>query len=85
MSTETDRITQLEQELDQLMHEVERYRSAAEDTLQQLDWCIGYFTGARKREVARVLSANRTHIRRQYLRRATQAQPLDVASRTARQ
>ena len=31
-----------------LMEEVERYRSAAEDTLQQLDWCIGYFAGSKK-------------------------------------
>jgi predicted nucleic acid-binding Zn-ribbon protein len=76
MSTETDRIKQLEQELDHLMNEVERYRSAAEDALQQLDWCIGYFAGARKGEVAGVLSANRTHIRKQYLRRSNQKQPV---------
>ena len=48
MATGTDRIEQLEAELDHLMHEVERYRSAAEDALQQLDWCIGYFTGSKQ-------------------------------------
>ena len=76
MSTETERITQLEGELDHLMHEVERYRSAAEDALQQLDWCIGYLAGSQKGGVARVLSANRTHIREKYLRRAAQKQPV---------
>ena len=30
------------------MEEVERYRSAAEDAMKQLDWCIGYFAGSRK-------------------------------------
>jgi hypothetical protein len=76
MSTETERITQLEGELDHLMHEVERYRSAAEDALQQLDWCIGWFAGAKKGDVAGVLSANRTHIRREYMRRGEQKQPV---------
>ena len=81
---ETDRIEQLERELDHLMHEVERYRSAAEDALQQLDWCIGYFSGARKQEIAGVLSANRAHIRREYLRRSNQDQPVSAASRPER-
>jgi len=43
--------------------EVERYRRAAEDALQQLDWCIGYLHGIRKREISRALSRNRSHIR----------------------
>ena len=84
MSDETDRIEQLEQELDHLMHEVERYRSAAEDALQQVDWCIGYFHGARKGEIARVLSSNRAHIRREYMRRSAQEQPVEAASPAAR-
>lgn len=69
------RVEQLEGELDDLMHDVERYRSAAEDALQQLEWCIGYFSGTQKGHVARVLSANRSHIRREYLRRESQATP----------
>jgi hypothetical protein len=84
MATGTDRIEQLEAELDHLMHEVERYRSAAEDALQQLDWCIGYFTGSKQGDVARVLSANRGHIRREYMRRAAQDQPVDHDTRAAR-
>jgi hypothetical protein len=63
------------------MKDVERYRSAAEDALQQLDWCIGYLAGSQKGRVARVLSANRSHIRRQYLRRDEQAPPTREASR----
>ena len=55
---EMDRAHELELEVVHLMEEVERYRSAAEDALQQLDWCIGYLAGCQKGRVARVLSAN---------------------------
>ena len=84
MATGTDRIEQLEAELDHLMHEVERYRSAAEDALQQLDWCIGYFTASKQGDVAKVLSANRSHIRREYMRRSAQEQPVDEGASSAR-
>lgn len=75
MSLDTKRITELEQDNAHLMEEVERYRSAAEDALQQLDWCIGYLAGCQKGRVAKILSANRSHIRRQYLRREAQQLP----------
>lgn len=75
MSPDEKRITELEQEITHLMEEVERYRSAAEDALQQLDWCIGYLAGSQKGRVARILGANRSHIRRQYLRREAQEVP----------
>ena len=75
MSTDTQQIEELEEQMDHLMHEVERYRSAAEDALQQLDWCIGYLAGCQKGQIAKVLSANRSQIRRQYLRRPAEAQP----------
>ena len=32
----------------ELEGEVERYRQASEDALQQLDWCIGYSTALEK-------------------------------------
>ena len=32
----------------ELEDEVERYRRASEDALQQLDWCIGYLHGSGK-------------------------------------
>ena len=47
--------------------EVERYRRAAEDALQQLDWCIGYLHGIRKVEISRALAKNRSFIRTQLL------------------
>jgi hypothetical protein len=73
MPSENNRVAELELEIVRLMKEVDRYRTAAEDALQQLDWCIGYFAGAHKAQVARVLSANRAHIRREFLRRAAQS------------
>jgi hypothetical protein len=39
--------------------ETERYRRAAEDALQQLDWCIAYLRKINKTRIARVLSRNR--------------------------
>ena len=47
--------------------EVERYRRAAEDALQQLDWCIGYLHGIRKVAISRALARNRSHIRTQLM------------------
>jgi hypothetical protein len=44
--------------------EVRRYREAAEETLNQLDWCVGYLYRIRKPEIARVLERNRSSIRR---------------------
>ena len=49
--------------------ELERYRRAAEDALQQLDWAIGYLHGIRKTEISRALAQNRSHIRQQLLLR----------------
>ncbi len=52
-----------------------RYRQAAEDALQQLDWCIGYLHGIRKVEIARVLSKNRSYIRSRLLQEAEEPLP----------
>ena len=76
MSAETDRIEELEQQMVELLGEVDRYRTASEDALQQLDWCIGYFTGCNKSSVAKALSANRSAIRRNILHRGEQALPV---------
>jgi hypothetical protein len=75
MATESTRIAELEHELARLMEETDRYRTAAEDAMQQLDWCIGYFAGSHKSPIARALGANRAQIRRQFLRRPEQAVP----------
>jgi hypothetical protein len=55
--------------------QLERYRQAAEDALQQLDWCIGYLHGIRKVEISRALAKNRAHIRTQLLRRPEEPVP----------
>jgi hypothetical protein len=55
--------------------EVERYRQAAEDALQQLDWCIGYLHGIRKVDVSRALARNRSHIRQQLLKQDEEPLP----------
>ena len=55
--------------------ELERYRQAAEDALQQLDWCIGYLHGIRKTEISRALARNRAHIRTELLRRPEEPVP----------
>ena len=58
-----------------LEDEVERYRRASEDALQQLDWCIGYFHGCHKTGIARGLASNRSHIRQHLLKRSEQPVP----------
>jgi hypothetical protein len=55
--------------------ETERYRQAAEDALQQLDWCIGYLHGIKKVDISRALAKNRSHIRTQLLRRPEEPVP----------
>ena len=59
--------------------EVERYRRASDDTLQQLDWCIGYLHGTGRRAVARSLARNRSYIRTHLLRRAEEPVPTQQA------
>ena len=56
--------------------ELERWRRAAEDALQQLNWAIGYLHAIGKTSEARVLAANRRVIRQRVLER--EAEPLPV-------
>jgi hypothetical protein len=42
----------------------DRYRRAAEDALQQLDWAIGYLHGIHKVGISKALAKNRTYIRK---------------------
>jgi hypothetical protein len=44
-----------------------RYRQAAEDALQQLDWTIGYLHGIKKTAISKALAQNRSYIRRQLM------------------
>jgi hypothetical protein len=62
--------------------ELERYRRAAEDALQQLDWCIGYLHGIRKLEISRALAKNRSQIRSKLLQVPEQPNPAQQTDET---
>lgn len=62
--------------------EIERYRRAAEDALQQLDWCIGYLHGIRKLQVSKALAKNRSYIRNNLLEREEQPLPAQQTKQT---
>jgi hypothetical protein len=55
--------------------DAERYRRAAEDALQQLDWAIGYLHGIRKTGISKALAKNRSHIRTRLLGESEQPLP----------
>jgi hypothetical protein len=46
-----------------LSPEAERYKQAATDALEMLDWCIGYLVGTHKDKIASQLAQNRRFIR----------------------
>ena len=58
----------------------ERYRQAAEDALQQLDWCIGYLHGIRKAKISTQLARNRAYIRRNLMNESHQPLPTEVTT-----
>ena len=60
--------------------QADRYRRAADDALQQLDWAIGYLHGIRKVEISRALARNRSVIRRQLLGEPEQPMPAQQTS-----
>jgi len=62
--------------------ECERFRRAAEDALQQLDWCIGYLHGIRKLDVSRALAKNRSYIRTQLLKQEEEPMPAQQTEQT---
>ena len=62
--------------------DTERYRQAAEDALQQLDWCIGYLHGINKTKISTQLAKNRSHIKRNLMREPTAPTPSEVTSET---
>jgi hypothetical protein len=47
-----------------LSGEAERYKQAATDALEMVDWCIGYFVGSHKGSIAAQLAKSRAHIRK---------------------
>ena len=62
--------------------EAERYRTAAEDALQQPDWAIGYLHGIRKVGIPRSLAKNRSYIRQQIMGRAEEPMPSQETNET---
>ena len=62
--------------------EADRYRRAAEDALQQLDWAIGYLHGIRKTDISRALAKNRSFIRRELMGRAEEPLPTQQTNQT---
>lgn len=80
MADLADKNRELEAEVARLMEEVDRYRTATEDALQQLDWCIGYFVGSKQTRVAKALGSNRSYIRTHVLQRKELATPEEHAN-----
>jgi hypothetical protein len=63
-------------------HETDRYRQAAQDALEQLDWCIGYLHGIHKTKISSQLAKNRAHIKRHLLQESGEAVPSEVTAET---
>jgi hypothetical protein len=62
--------------------EADRYRKAAEDALQQLDWAIGYLHGIRKTDISRALAKNRSYIRQRLMGQAEEPVPTQQSDET---
>ena len=60
---------------DSKQDEADRYRQAAEDALQQLDWTIGYLHGIHKTDISKALAKNRSYIRRNLMGEAEEPLP----------
>ena len=72
---EDSSVEQLQRRVRELQAELDRYRAAAQDTLEQVDWCIGYFTARKLNGPAATLSRNRELVRTDLLGRAEQPLP----------
>jgi hypothetical protein len=62
--------------------ETDRYRQAAEDALQQLDWAIGYLHGIRKTEISKALAKNRSFIRKRLMNEPDAGMPSQQTDET---
>ena len=67
---------------DPKQEETDRYRMAAEDALQQLDWVIGYLHGIRKLDISRALARNRSYIRTRLMERDEEPLPTEKSDET---
>jgi hypothetical protein len=66
----------------ELDSETMRYRKAAEEALQQLDWCIGYLHGIRKSALSGRLAKNREYIKKNLMKESTAPPPSATTSET---
>jgi hypothetical protein len=57
--------------------EADRYKEAATQALEMLDWCIGYLVGVRKEGIAARLAQNRSYIRTRLMDEAAEPVPTD--------
>lgn len=71
-----------QQRNDQDHRGADRYRRAAEDALQQLDWAIGYLHGIGKTDISRALARNRSFIRRELMGVSEQPLPTQQTDET---
>ena len=55
--------------------EADRYRQAATEALEMLDWCIGYLVGTHKEKIASQLAQNRKYIRERLMREPEEPVP----------
>jgi hypothetical protein len=62
--------------------ETERYRQAAQDALEQLDWCIGYLHGIHKNKISSQLAKNRASIKRNLMHDRAEPVPSEVTAET---
>jgi hypothetical protein len=69
-------------ETQQKQDEADRYRRAAEDALQQLDWAIGYLHGIKKTDISRALARNRSFIRRELMGQPEEPVPSQQTNET---
>ena len=53
----------------------ERYKQAATEALEMLDWSIGFLVGIRKESIASQLARNRKHIREDLMREPSEPVP----------
>jgi hypothetical protein len=82
--SDEDQLKQMQLEIERLESEVERFRRATEDCLQQLGWCIGYFAGSNKARLAKAIGGNVAYIRRGLLQREDVTMPAADDEPTAR-
>ncbi len=57
--------------------QAERYKQAATDALEMVDWCIGFLVASHKEGIASQLAHNRAFIRKQLLHEPTEPVPTE--------